>query len=178
MKKQSGSLKKVLSGPFEIVATKKGMPHKCNADCRRVNHTFRHTFSEGVDLYETPDGGLLIKKASGGKNYIVAEEQVTYGHSGPSISSYCFQKDANGKLHVMLENPPKSFEEHPPDAVLSTRQVALVKGCTTRTVVRHVSYGWLKPYRQIGKDFYFRKKDIIDWIKSVPVKPGRPGRKE
>lgn len=177
MKKLVDSFKKVLSGPFEIVATKKGMKHKCDADCRRVNHTYRHTFPEGVDLYETPDGGFLIKQASDG-SHIVSEEQSPYQHSEPPISSYCFQKDTRGKLHVMLENPPKSFEEHPPDAALSTRQVALVKGCTPRTVVRHVSYGWLKPRRQIGKDFYFRKKDILDWIKSVPVKPGRPGKKE
>ena len=175
--KRADSLKKVLSGPFEFVATKKGMKHKCNADCRRVNHTYRYTVPEGVDLYETSDGGFLIRETSGG-GYIVSEEETPYRNGEPSISSYCVQKDAHGKLHVMLENPPKSFEEHPPDAVLSTRQVALVKGCTTRTVVRHVSYGWLKPYRQIGKDFYFRKKDILDWIKGAPVKPGRPGKKE
>jgi hypothetical protein len=177
MKKREDSLKKVLSGPFEIVATKKGMQHKCNADCRRVDHTYRHKFPEGVDLYETPEGGFLIKESSE-SSYIVSEEQAPYGHSEPLISSYCFQKDAHGKLHVMLENPPKSFEKHSESAVLSTRQVALVKGCTPRTVVRHVSYGWLKPCRQIGKDFFFRKKDILDWIKSVPVKSGRPRKKE
>lgn len=177
MKIREDSLKKILSGPFEILATKKGTEHQCNADCRRADHTYRHKFPEGVDLYELPEGGLLIKESSD-ISFIISEEQTPYGQSKPLISSYCFQKDAQGKLHAMLENPPKSFEKHPENAFLSTRQVALVKGCTRRTVVRHVSYGWLKPYRQIGKDFYFRKKDILDWIKSAPVKPGRPRKKE
>jgi len=186
MKKQKDSLKKFLSGPFEIVATKKGMKHKCDADCRRANHTYRHKFPAGVDMYETADGGFLIKETSDGgcvvketaESYPFSDEPTHLQDNEPLLSSYCFQKNSHDKLHVMLENPPQTFEEHPDDAVLSTRQVALAKGCTPRTVVRHVTYGWLKPCRQIGKDFFFMKKDILAWIKNTPVKSGRPRKKE
>ena len=176
MKKRKDSLKKVASGPIEIIATKKGMKHKCNEDCRRANHTYRHQYPAGVDLYETPDGDLLIKETST-QDYPLMIKETELLYNEPQFSSYCFQKDLEGKLHAMLENPPKTFNQHSDDAVLSTRQVASIKGCTTRTVVRHVAYGWLKPCRQVGKDFFFLKKDILVWIKNTPVKSGRPRKR-
>lgn len=44
----------------EIIA-KKGPGHKCDAECKRAGHTYRHTFSGHSGVFGNPDGSITIR---------------------------------------------------------------------------------------------------------------------
>lgn len=52
---------KIYSHCIEIRASKAGMPHKCDAACKRSNHLYKHEFKKRCCIFGLPDGSLLIK---------------------------------------------------------------------------------------------------------------------
>lgn len=55
---------KIYEKVLEIRASKAGMPHRCDAACRRAGHRYVHKFRSKASIYGTPDGGLVIEPAS------------------------------------------------------------------------------------------------------------------
>jgi hypothetical protein len=56
----SGAVK-IYSQCIEIRASKAGMPHKCDAACKRSGHRYKHAFKKKACIYGLPDDSILIK---------------------------------------------------------------------------------------------------------------------
>lgn len=52
---------KIYSSVDDIYASKAGMAHKCDAECKRHGHRYHHAFSKKACVYGLPDGSILIK---------------------------------------------------------------------------------------------------------------------
>jgi len=45
-----------------MVASKKGMPHNCDAACKRADHTYIHYFKKGAGVFGEDDGSINVRK--------------------------------------------------------------------------------------------------------------------
>lgn len=52
---------KIYNRVIKIYASKAGMPHNCDAECKRHGHDYVHTFKKKACIYGLPDGSILIK---------------------------------------------------------------------------------------------------------------------
>jgi hypothetical protein len=52
---------KIYNRVLKIYASKAGMPHKCDAECRRHKHLYVHEFKKSACIWGIPDGKLLIE---------------------------------------------------------------------------------------------------------------------
>lgn len=52
--------RKIYQRCVEIIASKAGMPHQCDAACKRAGHMYRHKFSKQACIYGLHDGNVLV----------------------------------------------------------------------------------------------------------------------
>lgn len=52
---------KIYNRVIKIYASKAGMPHQCDAECKKHGHNYVHHFKEKACIYGLPDGSLLVK---------------------------------------------------------------------------------------------------------------------
>jgi len=51
---------KIYERVISIRASKAGMPHQCDEECRRHGHRYEHKFRHKAAIYGMPDGSLRI----------------------------------------------------------------------------------------------------------------------
>lgn len=47
------------------IEAQKGPGHRCDAACKRANHSYYHDFTKGAVVYGNPDGSVLVKNRAG-----------------------------------------------------------------------------------------------------------------
>jgi hypothetical protein len=52
---------KIYNRVIKIYASKAGMPHNCDAECKKHGHNYVHHFKEKACIYGLPDGTLWVK---------------------------------------------------------------------------------------------------------------------
>lgn len=45
-----------------IIASKKGMPHRCDAECRAADHMYIHEFKKGSGIFGRQDGSINVRR--------------------------------------------------------------------------------------------------------------------
>ena len=110
-----------------------------------------------------------------GEPYLMDGSDVSVPEGEPLFFSKCPVK-IRGKAKIFLGNPPAPFQAIPDDAYFDLQDLTRLRACSVRTILRHISYGWLKGNKW-GKEYLFRKSEVERWIKSVPVRIGYPPKK-
>jgi hypothetical protein len=59
--KHNPSMTKIYNRVVKIYASKAGMPHNCDAECKKHGHNYVHHFKQKACIYGLPDGSLLVK---------------------------------------------------------------------------------------------------------------------
>lgn len=80
----------------------------------------------------------------------------------------------NGRLRVAYETKLYRFHELKSDDYLSTADLERYFGCSARTIYRWIAEEGLEPDDEIGREFYFEKRTVVNWEKRRRPKRGRP----
>lgn len=59
--KHDRRLVKIYNHIDAVYADKAGMPHKCDAECRRAGHRYVHKFKKRASVYGRPDGSIEVR---------------------------------------------------------------------------------------------------------------------
>jgi len=83
-------------------------------------------------------------------------------------------KSAGGGIQVYALSPAKPFARLRNDALLDTTDLCDLFGCSTRSIYRWMS-GRKLPWRfKVGREYLFRKDDVLDWYDDNLPALGRP----
>lgn len=78
---------------------------------------------------------------------------------------------------VFLSNPPLSYSKMGPNDLLDSGDLMRRLDISLRQIYRWIESGELKPFRRVGREFFFRKKDV-DKFSAIRRPPGRPPKAE
>lgn len=76
------------------------------------------------------------------------------------------------KAYVDFETLP--FCELEKKDLIDTSDLCRIFGTSLRTIYRWMSDHELRPVRKAGREYLFRKGDVLSWYKNNRPRPGRP----
>ncbi len=79
-----------------------------------------------------------------------------------------------GGQRAFIDFQEKPFCDLNGDALIDTADLCKIFGCSARTVYRWMSHGGLQPFAKAGREYLFRKADLVRWYSDNPPRPGRP----
>jgi len=85
-------------------------------------------------------------------------------------------RSAGGGLQVYAINPSKAFARLPDDALLDTTDLCNLIGCSLRSVYRWIADKRLRWEIKVGREYLFRKDDVLDFCRDNLPPLGRPRR--
>ncbi len=80
----------------------------------------------------------------------------------------------NGRCRVFVERTEKPFSRLPDHALLDTADIGLLLNAAPRTVYRWISEYNLQPSVRHGREYLFRKDELLRWIDNDRPVMGRP----
>ncbi len=79
-----------------------------------------------------------------------------------------------GRCRVYAEPKERPFSKLPNNALLDTGDIGRLLGAAPRTVYRWIKEYNLNPTVKIGREYLFRKSEIIRWYENDRPVMGRP----
>jgi excisionase family DNA binding protein len=71
----------------------------------------------------------------------------------------------DGEMRMYLKNPFMSFAQLASDDLLTTQDLQRLFNCTARTIYRWIAEEGLPPYAKLGRDYLFRKDQLVKWYR-------------
>jgi len=81
---------------------------------------------------------------------------------------------AGGGEKVYVDWEQKAFWELEDGDLVDTADLCRVFGCSLQTIYRWMKSHQLRPVRKAGREFLFRKGDVVRWFDAHRPRPGRP----
>jgi len=90
------------------------------------------------------------------------------------IHAKCDNDAGNGRCRVFVERTAKPFFKLPNHTLLDTADIGLLLNAAPRTVYRWISEYNLQPSIQHGREYLFRKDELLRWFENDRPVMGRP----
>jgi excisionase family DNA binding protein len=84
---------------------------------------------------------------------------------------------AGGGYRIYADAHAKTFGRLAAGDLLDTADLCRILGCSTRTIYRWISEEDLRWELKVGREYLFRKDDILDFYNQGRPQPGRPAKR-
>jgi predicted DNA-binding transcriptional regulator AlpA len=108
----------------------------------------------------------------------MSDDESELKHDQTPIFEKLVVKSAGGGYRVYASNPARAFARLPKTALLDTADLCLLFGCSTRSIYRWMAEQDLRWDLKVGREYLFRKEDVVDWYADNRPRLGRPRRRE
>jgi|GEM_PF-4577463 len=100
--------------------------------------------------------------------------QSSLATSSTPVRAKYDDKAGKGRCRVFVERTARPFSGQPPHALLDTADIGLLLNAAPRTVYRWISEYNLRPSIQHGREYLFRKDELLRWFDNDRPVMGRP----
>ena len=98
-------------------------------------------------------------------------------HDRTPIYEKVVVKAPGGGVQVYGLSPARPFSDLPGSALLDSADLCILFGCSARSIYRWMSERGLRWDRKIGREYLFRKDDVLDFYRHNLPPLGRPPKR-